>query len=1026
MGRSSRKQSAKSSDGGGDQPTPTATGTATRIFLYLKAKAIEYPIGEDVSVEIELIHPNVITKLCDHYTPDNVILLDEFNVEKPTFSITINQNDIEVCQTPLSLVLYENVIESFCRDNESGTGVSINSRDIKDFETPTDEVEEEELLVIHRNAVAMGYIDLLEFFTKTRCHSQCTVFLYPLPSSSHHISSKMEWEIYSLHPLIKQANFSNVAFITLTSIYNVEDLLMNDCEDLTARLSFVANTPNEMGQYEKIPLCQFTGFTKQVIADQSLDLKWETLKNKKIGNEQSMGVNTQTKVNKQKLFRNLLFTENVDFNIADIDAAFDMALICNSLHRYILTYDMEKALEEVLALNRYRMVVEIIQERDPTVVLLQGYLDLSVMMYPQVSNCSFAIELRPPEYKKPTLTPTTHKDRTTPKQKMSKKGKRTDSITTVETTTRTTTSTLKEKFPFAIIQICLDKPITDPIQDIIEVAKPSLYHRQLFKCPRKQRQKKYALETPMEIIREDSYREFEDTILGMVLYILQNNIQSAHEDKQFYCSQLGNISNRILRLVACDFNRRQQTNTNLEFTKLMTLVYKELSQRVYDIVMKYNFPDSGNGISAEQQLQSTIISHINIAKYQFELGNLEMGNYVIAKLQEQYSDNVMLKFYMFLYDMERQNFEAAKLYLDKPYREKYSEALVYINIIDLYITYKQQQSDSEQVNSAKENLLHSLSQHCEANFQDISTWILLYCLYKQNKYFPGMEYCRWNFENLLNNVCWVMPAMPQSRWDMYMPHKIEFKSKRSQNFYIVTNLFLKLGLYEFAQWIFDEISPEAMELEKYFINNTFKILMNKLEKKFNIKNFPTEKFLNSKQMSATLSQVNGNLEYARNALSESAMKYYSQICEIESLETYELYNLGILRYAYHLMAAKEYAKAKDVFSLCCYSTKGIGIVAAIGKGKACYRLNDLDEAEKSFAQATHCDMYLPNIWAYLGLVNLRKGENYQALECWKYARLNPKEEIHAEILHELKSINYENIDLFVDAPDFRMECTMKH
>lgn len=69
------------------------------------------------------------------------------------------------------------------------------------------------------------------------------------------------------------------------------------------------------------------------------------------------------------------------------------------------------------------------------------------------------------------------------------------------------------------------------------------------------------------------------------------------------------------------------------------------------------------------------------------------------------------------------------------------------------------------------------------------------------------------------------------------------------------------------------------------------------------------------------------------------MKYYSQICDVKNLNSYGPFNLGILRYAYHLMKQKEFDKAKEAFSLGCSGEEsGNCIVASIGKGKACYKV----------------------------------------------------------------------------------------
>lgn len=81
-----------------------------------------------------------------------------------------------------------------------------------------------------------------------------------------------------------------------------------------------------------------------------------------------------------------------------------------------------------------------------------------------------------------------------------------------------------------------------------------------------------------------------------------------------------------------------------------------------------------------------------------------------------------------------------------------------------------------------------------------------------------------------------------------------------------------------------------------------------------------------------------------------------------------------------------------------------------------FQLGQLKEAEQYFAITTKSGLYMPNVWAYLALVNLKMGNNYNALECWKYAKLNPDVEIHEEILKELNKINYNDVFLYVDTP----------
>ncbi|XP_073826825.1 uncharacterized protein [Musca autumnalis] len=1044
--RNSNKQ--RKSNAEEKNPTPSSMTTENyrkRIFLYLQPKTIFYPLDEEegnveenvTSVEIELTHQyNAITKLSDHYTIDNTIHLDEFAMgeEKPTFSITINQDDIDnVNNCFITLTLYENISRPFWPDvgsEEESIGDSVHRLDKQQYENVSleeaGETEESNTLyIIEHRPVAQGYIDLLDFFSKTRIRSSCTVFLYPLNTSNHRLTCKMEWEIYSLHPLVKDMTLSNVLFITLASIYNVDgELFESSCEDLMAKFSLFATRPNEMMEVDKIPLCSFRGFSKQLIKDQVLDIKWENLKDARFQNEQTMAIMAESKINPQKLFYELLTNENSDVHFEDIDCDQDSAWICNSMYRYVLTDVMERQIEDVLAFDSYRILLELVRESEPDLVMLQGFINPAVFMYPQVHNCSFAVELRPPGYKKPTLP--IPKD-PIPKnlKNHNKKGKRKGSQSTVETSRRSTmqsnNTTVKEKVPFAIVKMCLQKPITEPKENMIHVPKSEIKSSKFVRCPRKTKNSQQIVEQNIKDICEETYRSFDETILDMADYILRNNIKTIGDDKRFYCSQLGNLSNKMLRLIACDFNRRVPTQTNIEFENLMTMVYQELSDRIYNIIMQCSSKGTEKCLYAGDEIQRELIFKFNICKYMFEVENFELVDHLKAKLVEKYANNPLLNFYGFLWDIECENFNSVWEYLKKPLKEKYIAGEHFEKTIELYITYIQELEENETSRNAKENLIYSLAQNCERDPPNISSWILLYCLYKDGHYLPGMEYCRWKYENLYNCEFIDIPPAPKSRWEIYLPHEIQFKALKDQHFYKVVKLFTKLGLYKFAEIIFNEIALESLDFERYMMTSTFGIMLHQLEKKYNVKNYPVEKYMNPNYLRATLSQVNGNIEFYRNGSADFAIKHYSQIIDVKDLQKYDPFNLGILRYGYQMMKAKEYNKAKEAFSLCCSTGEENGncVVASIGRGKACYKLDELDDAEEAFAQSTQYGIYLPNVWAYLALINLKKGENYKALECWKYARLDPAENIHPEILDELEKINHKDINLYIDIPELR-------
>ncbi|KAM7350289.1 uncharacterized protein ACRADG_008901 [Cochliomyia hominivorax] len=958
-----------------------------RIFLYLKPITISYPL-DDVPcgrAEIELTHCNCkITTLCDHFVERNFIKLDDFDQEKPTFSITIEQDNIEeinvICDSPIVLTLYV-YTKSRTINKESSEFVSA-------------EGEEEDVDICI--PVAQGYIDILEYFNTKRCHNFETIYLYPLKTFGQNLACKTEWEIYSLHPLLKNLTFSNILFITLGSLYNIDSELLNEYQNLVANFSFISKQPNEHNEYDKIFICKFKTFTKSIIVEQNLCKKWESLKNQKIDNYNCIGIATESKFHLNQLLANLLITENVELNTAQIDIAQDFALVGNSIHRYVFTDAMQKVLEDVLACNQYQIIVEFYLEQEENKILLQGYVDLSVFMYPQVKYCSFAIELRSPDQ--------------VPILKTSKNGKQKRKSKNGVMAQQSNVN--DQKIPFVVVQICLSNPITNPPQNMLENLKQKRTHHKYDHCS-------IALTTKtapksLQSICEEKYKDFDDLIREIMDYMIRSHVKIFKDNNDYFCCQLSNMTNKIIKLVACDFNVRIPTKTNIEFTNLLTTVYRELTSRIFVYINKCNIKGLEDCKLTNTNIQNFILTNISTYKYLFEVGNFEMADFIMKNLMEEYPNNSLMNFYIFLYDIERQNFESVKEYLAKPLQDKNNEGELFSDLIQIYVNYKLQLQDLEQYEQAEEDLFKAFTYYNTIYHpKSLTGWILLYCLYKKYNYEPGMTYCRWTYENLYDSFHTKLEFIPKSRWEIYMPYQIQLKTLKGQNYIKIFQQLLRLGLYTFAEWVFEEISAECMEIEKYFTTNTFLILNNKNSDNVRVNTFSMDQLKNSPEMRATLLLVNGNLEHFRLAKCPASIKNYQDIMELEDIKDFQLYQLGVFRFAYYMMDEKEYEKARQAF-LYCFDDTVNSFVAGFEGGKACYCLNQLDEAEKYFAFTTKCGIYMPNIWAYLALINLKKGNNSNALECWKFAKLNQNTEIHEEILNELNQINYSDIFLYVE------------
>lgn len=171
------------------------------------------------------------------------------------------------------------------------------------------------------------------------------------------------------------------------------------------------------------------------------------------------------------------------------------------------------------------------------------------------------------------------------------------------------------------------------------------------------------------------------------------------------------------------------------------------------------------------------------------------------------------------------------------------------DLIHIYLNYKLELQYPEQAEIAEENLISSLTEYCtHCCPNSLTGWIVLYCLYKKHKYQPGMAFTRWQYENRYDSKFFNLEVIPTSRWEIYMPYNIKLKSIKGQTYIKVMEQLLRVGLYEFAEWVFNEISNECLGEEKYCMINTFKIFSNNFDKNCVTKDFSVEKHENPLQL----------------------------------------------------------------------------------------------------------------------------------------------------------------------------------
>lgn len=173
-----------------------------------------------------------------------------------------------------------------------------------------------------------------------------------------------------------------------------------------------------------------------------------------------------------------------------------------------------------------------------------------------VTNCSFAVAMKPP----PQVTPPTAAAKTL-KTRNSVREQKQEIVPEVQ-----------EKTTFALIKICLKAPITEPADDLLDVYNVITMKRDIFKNCWLKPPCKPLCSTSLEKKCAYSYKSFDDAVLELIKFIRAHNIYAINDDKHFHCEQVRDMSDRILALISFDFNVRQPTNTNMEFT-VSTLTY---------------------------------------------------------------------------------------------------------------------------------------------------------------------------------------------------------------------------------------------------------------------------------------------------------------------------------------------------------------------------------------------------------------------------------------------------------------------
>ncbi|XP_017061131.1 uncharacterized protein LOC108101333 [Drosophila ficusphila] len=973
------------------------------VFLYIQLFNIANLPQTKHQLEIHLSQGDSLIVKCDeHYNTDGIIIQDEF-YSRPTFTLIFQQDNVDrinqAADNPLLIKLYLRIFppqpkmkfDFEFEDEEEGqveaesdselgisTGVSFATDDVY----AAIETERLELLCV-------GYLDVIKLFGHRRSIIREQLFLYPMPDVAQSLRSTVhtEWHLYTLLPIAKKLTFTNMAFVTFESIYNLKDEYNLDLDSLWVRLSFRSRVPSDRNDYKFIPLCEFNNFERRIISSQNCHLVFESFR-RSVYPWNVTGLKSAMEVQMHQLFAELYCSEGMTVDFKEIEQMEDEALVCNSFHRFILTKKMADILSFAITCQQYVFAVEafqIVGTAKPQKVF-QGVMDPSILVFPGIQNMRFAVQL---DY-------------------LGKiKAKKASSV-------MSTSGDRNRLMPtFAIIKICLLSPIGEIYQELKVFRDSFVRQNRLLFCDHP-----YVPNKVMTLaeIQMESYARFDKFIRECIAFILDKKVLRIEDRKQHFCCAVQNLTNILMKLVGSVFNTKTPTNTSVDFANLCAIAYNDLEPRIHSIVEQIENEGFENFTLNKQIQIERIIDYLNTIKLLYLVNDDRLANLLLERVYSEYPGDERLWFYTLIMYMERGDLEKAKLYFHKNHLADTHD--YFAGWIKLYINYVDTRNNPETSADCTECLLKSITSYAEKSPHQQDGWILLYCYYKKFKYEPGCAFAHWRIVEQFGGQGRARSSKdPYSFWNLLIKVNPTLRTSRGNLFFEVFKTFVRLGIYEFAEVVFATIEHLIDEADRYMIRTQLSLMLNQLDDDFVLQSFEFGEDEVAEQLAAMNAQVNGNVEFQRGNFEEAAL-YYECCLTLPNLEDFERsgFEVSRLRLGYISYEMGNFEKSIEALNFP-FSGHLLPVVADYMVGKSYYKLDHLESALPYFARTTKTDTHVPNVWGFLALINLRLGQNYNAVECWKYAKIEPTVSIDDMMIYEeLDALDYDSVELYIDIP----------